>query len=407
MKKPSKRLINLLLLALIIRLVIAPFSYHPWEYRTYNNTCANIHDGINPYEQFWELTEEARENEEYKLDYYEYWAYSPAGLTWLAILSPLDPEPIPPFAEIDDQTPDPILSILFKIPSIIADLICGWLLYLLAKRINHKNPYLVMKYWLLMPLPWFLSSVWGGFDSVVLASILLAIVLIKKPGLSGLALSVGIAVKTIPMFVGPVFMKNIPIKLWHKLAFGSISIVFIACLYYIIVSPGELFGAMFGFHGSRYGGGLTIYNIWQLGQQNIVWDIVFKYIWPIPLILGWLWVWLKHSVDPVKGCGLTLLMFLIASKLVNPAYMIYVFPFVLLYINSFKQIILWQLIILVWIFCNISIFSFFMYPIHILGYHVIRLPEAIAYMSYLGFGWLAWVLNINMFRDIIKHKITT
>jgi len=402
----NNKIIRLVLLALVIRLVIAPFTYHPWEYRTYNNTCANIHDGINPYSYFWELTEEAKSRDEYDLEYYEYWAYSPAGLAWLAILSPLDPEPIDPFAEIEDQTPDPLLSFLFKLPSIIADLICGYLLYRLAVRIKHNNPYQVLKWWLLMPLPWFLTAVWGGFDSVVLAGILAAILLIMRPGLSGLALGFGAAVKTLPVFIGPVFLIHTKRRKWVKLVGAAAAVMLAACFYYLIVSPGDLWGAMVGFHGGRYGGGLTIYSVWQLGRQNVVWDIVFKSIWVIPLVIGWLWIWRRHSGEIIKGCALTLLWFVIASKLVNPAYMLYVFPFMLLFsrkMPSFWQLMLWQGVILTWIFFNLSISLFFMYPLYEwFDYHVIRFPDAIAYMAYLGFGWLIWVLNINIFRDWIK-----
>lgn len=400
----NRRIFYIIVLAIVIRIIIAPFSYHPWEYRTYNNTCADIHDGVNPYTHFWELTDVVRNGEDHQIDYYEYWAYSPAGLVWLTVLSPLDPEPIDPFLDMNEQTPDPVLSLLFKVPSIIADIVCGLLLYALAIRIGHKNPYIVFKYWLLMPLPWFFSSVWGGFDSIVLACMLSAIIFVQKPLCSGISIGIGIAVKTIPVFIGPVFMAVTPVKRWPTLVFSSILIVFLACLYYLINSPGDLMGAMIGFHGSRYGGGLTIYNVWQLGQQNVFWDIVFKYIWLIPLFGMWFYIWVKarKSGDIIKGCALTMIVFVLASKLVNPAYMLYVMPFLLLYIKSVKQILIWQIFILLWICLNIGIFSFFSYPLGVLGVSVPKIPLTVAYMCYLGFGWLVWVMNITLLRDVLK-----
>lgn len=402
----NRKIIYIILLALVIRLAIAPFSYHPWEYRTYNNTCANIHDGINPYSEFWRLTAEVRQHDDWEIEYYEYWAYSPAGLLWLAVLSPLDPEPIDPFAPMTEQVPDPLLSLLFKIPAILADFACAWFIYLLARQTGHAEPFRLAKWYLLMPLPWFLSAVWGGFDSVVLAALLAAIYLVRRPVWSGLALGAGIAVKTIPVFAGPVFMRHTPLKQWPMMAAGVVLVMGGACAYYLIDDAGDLLGAMVGFHGGRAGGGLTIYSVWQLGTMNDFWRFVFDYVWLFPLAGLWAWVWLKHSGDIIMGCALTMFVFVIASKLVNPAYMLYVFPFMLLYTPmryAFAQLMVWQLIILAWIGINIGLPIFFAWPFHQLGAGVPTVPIEKAYMVYLGLGWLMWALNVAIFRDMLKY----
>lgn len=393
------KLIAILLLALILRLALAPWFYHPWEYRTYTNTGNNLRDGINPYTEFHVLTERILEIYEGELPYYEYWAYTPAGLLWLKIIEPETPEHIPYFVESFNYQVDPVHALLLKLPAIAGDFIAGLFLYILARRHGTRDPVKILYLWLFIPLTWFMSSVWGTFDSLVVASILGALLLLHRPGLAGLALGVGATAKIFPAFAGPALWYRLKYRPWIKAAVIAAFVLGVASLYYIIISPGDYIGAVLGFHGDRPGGGLTIYNLWQLGKMNDVLRVVFGGLWIIPMLILWLYVWIKHRADPVKCVGLTFLAFLITSKLVNPVYFLYALPCVLLYIRPMGQIVIWQIAIFAWLQFSIGYWSF------ITGGIENKLPVDISYMGYLGFGWLAWGLNCSMFYDI--SRLTT
>lgn len=402
-----RKLIYLFIGALVLRLALAPFFYHPWEYRTFTNTANDITDGVNPYTHFWELSEQIEDEYDGRLKYYEYWAYPPGGLTWLAVVSLADPEPIEPFSPVHEEVPELKIQFLFKLPIILGDLIVGWLLYLLARRYGHENPYRLTVLWLFMPLSWFFSAIWGNFDSLAVAAMLLAIWYLQKPARMGIALGIGFLIKLFPCLIGPVLLQHINISKAPRFLVAAGVVALAGSAYYLIVSFQDYITVLFGFHGGRPGAGLTVWNVWQLGRYNPTWEFIFSYIWFIPAIVLLGWVWLRKSGDLLIGCTLTFLAFLITSKLVNPAYAVYAFPLLLLcnrYIPM-AQIVLWQFVVIAWVFASMGGPTYFMFWIcDAVGVEPHSTSIEFCYMMYLGLGWLWWLLNLLMFYDLAKNE---
>lgn len=400
----SRRTALLLLTALIIRLALAPISYHPWEYRTYTNTAADLQDGVNPYVHFHQLCDDASDHYDGEVDYYEYWAYPPAYLSWLVVIAQTDPPRTAPFAEFREQQPDLWLQFLLKLPPILADFLCAWLLYLLARRYIDK-PRRAAWLWLFCPLTWYLSAVWGTFDSVAIAFMLGALLLAHRYVWAGLLLGLGFAVKIMPAFIGPAFLQQWHTRRWVVTVAGAVLAVGFASAYYLIESPWEYISAVVGFHGQRYGGGLTLASVWQLGEQNRFWDVWFGGLWMIPMVGLWVWVWRKHSSNVIICAALLILAFLLTSKLVNPVYCLYLVPFLLILgVPSLGQLLMWQLLIIGWISVNLdSPAIMFLGLAQQIGWDIgPPLPLDDRYMLYLGLGWLLWALHLSFWFDVLR-----
>lgn len=387
----------LLLAALLLRLIIAPFTFHPWEYRTYANTANDLHHGVNPYTHFLELSEETQSKYEGQFAFYEYWAYPPTGLAWLYLVGFAEPEPVPYYADLNETIPEPLIAFLFKLPAIAGDFLIAWLLYLISRRRS------LALWWLFMPMPFFVSAVWGGADSITIAFVLAAVWFYQRYRLTmaGAMLGLGLATKIFPVFVVPVFWRYVSNYWRFVLAIGGVMLA--ASAYYLITSPFDYAQVLAGFHGSRPGAGLTLWNIWQLGTMTDFWVFVFRWVWFIPLSGLWLWLWFRVRRPLIPMIALTLLAFLLTSKLVQAVYPLWALPLLLLCYKSKMQLIIWQLVAIVFVFVNYgSLLSFATWPAEKLGLAVELLPLDDRYMLYLGVGWLFWGLTFVIFRDLLK-----
>lgn len=386
---------TLIIMALVLRLVLAPFSYHPWEYRTYVNTANDLHNGVNPYTHLIELSEETRERYPDQFAHYEYWAYPPVGLGYLYLVGLADPEPVPYFAETYETLPDPVISLLLKLPGILGDFLVALFLMFLTRSRR------VSLLWLYMPMSWFVSSIWGSFDSLAVAAMLAAILAYKRPGIAGFALATGAAIKMFPVVLAPLIWRRSA----RFLAVG-VMVGILVSVYYLFDAPGDYVGACLGFHGERAGAGLTVWNVWQLGTMNGTWEFIFTWVWWIPLVglLGW--TYLRHKSDRIiTRVALALMAFLLCSKVVNPIYALWVIPFLLVCYRSTAQILIWQCLAILWIFVNYgSVICFFGYIANSLGLSAEMVPADDRYMLYLGLGWLFWALTLVMFLDMWRKK---
>ena len=121
-------------------------------------------------------------------------------------------------------------TLLIKLPSILADLFCGWLLYSTAqKRTNNIKALLTAALYLFCPAVLINSTIWGQADSFCVLLLLLAILLLlrEKPGwmaAAGAMYGLGVMMKPQMLLFAPVFLFFVlKRKDWKGLLLGLVS----------------------------------------------------------------------------------------------------------------------------------------------------------------------------------------
>ncbi|MCX8187108.1 MAG: hypothetical protein N3F65_00660 [Nitrososphaeria archaeon] len=177
-------LIIILLMGLISRLLPSAFYAHPWDMYIWIKSGElglheiNIYHFDNPIEYPW-----------------GFYAYPPTWLYWLIIA-----------VKLGNILGSLHLEVfLIKLPIIIADIIAAFILYRLAKRLgfDERKSLIAVVLWLFNPVTYFMSSIWGMFDSIAVLFALLGIyyVLDERYVRAGIALGMGAAVKIIPALI--------------------------------------------------------------------------------------------------------------------------------------------------------------------------------------------------------------
>lgn len=199
---------KIFLLALIIRLLVAPWFYHPdiksqhFHFQFLAQNQLNIYSYIS--------------HNISHLPYTDTFNYLP--LTYFtfgslqSLLSPLMP---PSFLSwINDWSSNqyshpnlPIFLLFLKIPYLILDLALGYLLF----KLFSTRPF--YKVWLLSPLTIYLIYILGNFDIMPAFFTLLSLYLISKNRilLSGLVFGIAVSLKLYPLiFLPPILISLIP-----------------------------------------------------------------------------------------------------------------------------------------------------------------------------------------------------
>ena len=100
----------------------------------------------------------------------------------------------------------------YKIPAIIFDLILAYILYLFAKRLfpkNNNRHLLAVSLILFNPMIFYVSSLWGQIEAIVLSFFLIAIYLLvffKKPILSSVFFVLSFLVKPVIIIFLPIYL---------------------------------------------------------------------------------------------------------------------------------------------------------------------------------------------------------
>ena len=338
---PHKRLF---LSALLIRLVLAPVSFHPWEWSTWINVINDLKHGVSPYLKFVLLSDlvssRVVEGPGWSM-YFEYWAYPPL---WLLFLLPLVLLPLPSldwgsFSGIAFITfsPDPVSSFFLKLPIIAFDLMAGWALWLIARIRFPEKAGLALKSWLFNPLVIFITAVWGHFDVAAVFFMLMSVYLFlsQRLVLSAIFLALGFSTKIFPVFLLPLFFLKLQ---------GREKILWLFCFSFtsfIIFLPflsRELLEAILIFHSERLGGGMTYWSfLWVaaewLGLNRLKWGISLSTAYlPIMIsVLLFFYLRFRNDTDIIRYSAIILLGVLVTSKLVNEPYSLWPLPFIILF----------------------------------------------------------------------------
>jgi dolichyl-phosphate-mannose-protein mannosyltransferase len=105
----------------------------------------------------------------------------------------------------------PLIQLIYKLPNILTDLICGWLVYQVVASKSKKLALLAVIFYLFNPAVIFNSSIWGQADSFLTLLILTSVILIlnKKIVSAAVSLAMAFLVKPQAIFILPISLMLI------------------------------------------------------------------------------------------------------------------------------------------------------------------------------------------------------
>jgi len=318
----DKRLLAIVAVSLIVRLAVAPFFGHPIDMFTWLKAGEmTAYYGINVYQ--------VEEIPNYPWGFY---AYPPIWLYWTSLSSLL-------YGLAQNLN---VFAFFVKLPIILSDIIIGLILYKFVILLKNDKSLAtkISALWFLNPLPIFISSIWGMFDSIA-ALLGFASVYHMFKGryrLSALLLGIGISVKIFPgLLILPILLY---IKRTQDIGFKRkaleyimyTSIIPIASSIPFLYDPFSYFNKLL-FHFSNVGQ----FTYWValsgfIGYTSLGYISTMIFVLVLALIFAKI---LTRETCPkeilIKGSTLTLLAFLATSTKVNVQYVIWVLPFLLIY----------------------------------------------------------------------------
>ena len=308
----------MIIAALITRLIPAPFFGHPWDMYIWLKSGELGLNQVNIY-----LLGDP-------VDYpWGFYAYPPAWLYWLILTT-----------FIGKLYPNLNFHVLMiKLPIIISDILVGILAYGIAARLgfDEKKSLLIMGIWLFNPITYFMSSIWGMFDSIAVLFMLISIkyIIDEKYIRSAVAAGIGIAVKILPALIllptlahllksGKLDLRNFVLKIALPVA-----AVFLVISTPFLTTPIEYFNALF--HHTKSVGGFTYWiAVSTLVNLSNFWFIPF-----IAFLIITIYIYrkIKVGVDEdgyIDACAATVAVFLATSPKVNIQYTLTLIPLLLL-----------------------------------------------------------------------------
>lgn len=326
--------------ALALRVLLLPFI-HPWDGNTFHNLFAQLARDENPYLTFWSLTLEARSRLGIGYaNWYEYFAYPPLLLylyyplaKLVALVAPLSTAFYLPGTEGALPNRFPLAFLLaYKAPIWAADLGIGYLLYRRTGKVWPAALYLFN------PLVLVVSGAWM-FDSIPAFFALAALLAYEKDrvALAGFLLALGALAKFFPLFLVPTFFL---LLVWRRDARAFLLVGVFALTAVLLTAPfyPEVLAA-FQFNGGREGGGLTLYQVPQTylklhGESLLAYQTLTSPLLGTLVLVGGMaatYALLDRARPSAPRAVLvTLLGFLLFTKLVNEQYVVWVLPFLLL-----------------------------------------------------------------------------
>ncbi|MEY4480334.1 MAG: hypothetical protein RLZZ267_1012 [Bacillota bacterium] len=120
-------------------------------------------------------------------------------------------------------------ALLLKAPAIVADIAISFVLYRIGREGGqHRLAILVASLYILNPVVWLNSAMWGQVDSVFTLILLLAIWQLSKQAytFAGIWYAIAILVKPQALLFGPVFLfvplRSQPFQAWGKMVFSGL-----------------------------------------------------------------------------------------------------------------------------------------------------------------------------------------
>lgn len=197
-----KKVLLLLLGAFLIRLIVAPFFGHPWDMSIWTTVGSQtVEQHTNVYEV-------------HEVDYpWGSYTYPPVWLGWCATAYILT-RPL--------QNLEAYVAAIKLLP-ILADIAVGVLIWKIMTngqgQKDNKKALLAMSFWVFNPVSFYISAVWGMFDSLAIFFALLGLYYFwnGRYSCAGFFLGVGAAVKIFPslllMATIPLLVRRVQLRL--------------------------------------------------------------------------------------------------------------------------------------------------------------------------------------------------
>jgi hypothetical protein len=350
-------MLPLLAVAVIVRVILLPLN-HTWDLQTWNNLFADLANGQSPYETLRYMTFSAQASRLVPYPWYEYYAYPPVAIYLYAPLAKLydflagAPAYVwSAYSSIVVLPADLLLSLLFKLPLMLADGVTAWMLARLTR------PGIGVAY-LLNPLTLLVGN-WT-FDALMVCSIVAAALLAERERYAWAAVALGIGAAT--KFIAGLLLPTLLIYLLHRRAPGRVilhtAVAFTATVA-VLCAP-FLDGLLFTlrFHAERHGGGMTWHYAFHALARwlpEIDWSPVFlslsAQLGATTLALGLISTYallaLRAGSLPTMWL-ITLLGFFASSKLVNEPYALALLPLALVVAVRAAISTSWRLYHLLW-----------------------------------------------------------
>lgn len=318
-----RRLIATLLLAFFSRIIFSPFFGHPWDIYIWLKSGELALSNINIY-----LLENP-------VDYpWGFYAYPPAWLYWLAIVA------------IVGRVVENLYFTVFmiKLPIIFSDILAGFLIFRIAQKLgyNEKKAFIISCIWLFNPITFFVSSIWGMFDSIAVLFMVagLSSILDGKYMRAGILTGVGISVKLLPaLLIPPSIIYLIKFKQEGKKKV-LVNLLIIPSLIFLLVSlPFLNTPVQYLTHILQHAESVGTFTYWTALSAVINTSI----FWFLPIliygvVLAASFRKLKNGMhEYIRLLGATALTFIATSPKVNIQHTLIFIPLVLLYYGFLER----------------------------------------------------------------------
>lgn len=311
------RLTALLVSSLFLRLSFSPFFGHPWDMYIWLKSGELALANINIY-----LLENP-------VDYpWGFYAYPPTWLYWLIIP-----------AIVNRLTENLYLAVfLIKLPIIISDVLGGLLIYRIASKLGcpEGKSLLVTSVWLFNPITFFISSIWGMFDSIAALFMLAGLnyVLDGRYWRAGIMIGLGASVKLLPALIIPSTATYLLKSRRLGVKEIIIKMVVVPFMVFVLVSLPFLSTPIhYMRHILQHAESVGSFTYW-VALSAVVNPSIF---WFIPIIVFGISVVVSYlkfrdgAREYIRVSALTMLSFLATSPKVNIQHTIVIIPLVLLY----------------------------------------------------------------------------
>lgn len=331
-------------IALALRVVLLPLG-HPWDITTFYNMFVDVGHGRSPYDTMRYLNAVGHSALWGHDGGYEGYAYPPAliYLYWplahlFVWLHPTLTNHIPIEGLFAVPTMPWDFYLWLKLPFWLGDLAIAAILWRMTGSARSYRDYLLNPYVLLI------SGCWT-FDSIMVACLLAGVYWLERGHTtrSALALALGTMVKFVPGFIVPtclVYMiqRRRP---WREVL-GFAGVYAIACTTMALPNLSGLLYVV-GFQGSRAGQGLhaeMIFAVMESLARGPDWYAVNVVISSfstallavaMPLVYGYL---MRRQIPLHRMVLITLLVYLLTTKVVNEQYILATLPFSFLALHA-------------------------------------------------------------------------
>jgi hypothetical protein len=324
---------KVILTALAVRLVLAPFFMHAGDVGTIYESSIMALNGQNLYDFVYQRTLLMQHVTGLPV-FFEGYAYHPlliyffVPFYWIySIIAG------PNLVMIDGHYPSlpilvypwtPILLVFLKMPIFLADMA---VVYLLARsdlsraRIYAFCPYII-----------FISAIWGMFDAIVAVFLLITYLTYdKNTFVSGIAYGLSL-VKLYTIVLLPLFLVRLLGK-WREFAtfLAGFTLTLLPLAYYLIISPTSFWNVLLTFQGTRVMGGVNLYNfIWIV--PDVQFDLALSLVPNIILVISLILLLMRFGrKGPMLEAILAfMLAYFLFGRVLNEQFLVSIFPLMLL-----------------------------------------------------------------------------